>query len=257
MVMGIIYKATNLTNNKIYIGQTVKSLIRRKQLHISDAERGSELYFHRALRKNKDIFQWETIEECENCFLNEREIYWISEYKSNNQNTGYNLTSGGVGGNIIDFLPNKKEIALKRINKIKEFHKHNKKPKKHLLTIWTEWYGAEIATKKYEEFKISKGKAISEAKKGKTYSDQHRKAISDSLKGKKVPKEVLEKRMGPRPYRQKQFPKEVYKLICELYTVKNFSLKAIERELEINRMIIKRILTENNIEIRQRKNQHQ
>ena len=40
-------------------------------------------------------FSFEVIEECEKEKLNDREIYWISFYNSNNKNNGYNLTNGG------------------------------------------------------------------------------------------------------------------------------------------------------------------
>lgn len=42
----------------------------------------------------------ETIEECDNSVIDERERYWIAEY--NSYRNGYNLTVGGDGHNVID-----------------------------------------------------------------------------------------------------------------------------------------------------------
>jgi hypothetical protein len=57
----------------------------------------SKNYFHCALRKyGKDTFTYEVIEECNNDKLDEREIYWIAYYKSNQKEFGYNQTSGGA-----------------------------------------------------------------------------------------------------------------------------------------------------------------
>lgn len=92
--MGIIYKVENLINHKIYIGQTIKTAQERWNHHLCEASLGSELYFHRALRKyGKDNFNWSIIEEIDNNKLNEKEIYWISYY--NSYKNGYNLTPGG------------------------------------------------------------------------------------------------------------------------------------------------------------------
>lgn len=49
----IIYKVTNLINNKIYIGQTRYSLNIRKASHLHQSKNNSIVYFHRAIKKYK------------------------------------------------------------------------------------------------------------------------------------------------------------------------------------------------------------
>ena len=96
---GIIYKVTNLVNNKIYIGQTIRTLNTRKTVHIYRAMNNLDgnSYFHAAIRKYKESsFKWEVIWKGNIDLLNDKEIFYIQEcssyYKSNK---GYNLTLGG------------------------------------------------------------------------------------------------------------------------------------------------------------------
>ena len=94
----IVYKVTNVNNNKVYIGKTVKQLSTRKANHYSQARGGSETNFHRALRKYKrDDFIWEVIGEYNSKDeMDSAEIKYISEY--NTYKNGYNMTEGGDGG---------------------------------------------------------------------------------------------------------------------------------------------------------------
>lgn len=119
--MGIIYKATNTINGKCYIGKTKRTLDHRKRQHIKDAfVKNTDLLFHKALRKYGVIsFVWDVIEECDDNILNNREIYYITYYKSNVglfPEFGYNMTKGGDGGYVLENNPNKNEIYKKISN---------------------------------------------------------------------------------------------------------------------------------------------
>ncbi len=95
---GIIYKATNKINNKIYIGQTIKTLEERIYHHVYRANHSLDIthtHFINAIRKyGEENFIWEVIDKGENQEeLNEKEIYWIKYY--NSVNNGYNIQDGG------------------------------------------------------------------------------------------------------------------------------------------------------------------
>lgn len=107
----IIYKATNIKNNKSYIGQTIYDLKSRIKSHISEANRDN-LPFHNALLKYENDFKWEIIEQCESKNeLDEMEFHYILQYNTLMPN-GYNLTLGGEGTH--GWIPNeetKKNIS--------------------------------------------------------------------------------------------------------------------------------------------------
>ena len=107
--MGVIYKITNQVNGMIYIGQTTQGLQNRWIHHVAEAKKdhkkgGWSAYLHRAIIKyGRENFSVEVIKNCSNDKLNEREIYWIAYYHSNDKDIGYNLTYGGEGTVRIDY----------------------------------------------------------------------------------------------------------------------------------------------------------
>ncbi len=96
--MGVIYKITNKLNDKIYIGQTTRTLEIRMKEHTKKSRATSNSYIDRAIQKyGIDAFDVSVIEECDDEEkLNEREKHWIKEFNSKFPN-GYNLTEGGDG----------------------------------------------------------------------------------------------------------------------------------------------------------------
>ena len=102
--MAYIYKITNLINNKVYIGKTLKTPEERWKEHIKDSQKAD--CFNRPLYKafNKygiENFILETIEECTADEINQKEIDWIELYGSFKY--GYNATLGGDGKHYCDY----------------------------------------------------------------------------------------------------------------------------------------------------------
>lgn len=97
-----IYKITKKDTRQIYIGQSI-DIERRIEEH--KASRYDNTYIDNAINKHGvDAFDYEIIEELEPIqeVLDERERYWIKEYKSFLEPNHYNLESGGVRGVKID-----------------------------------------------------------------------------------------------------------------------------------------------------------
>lgn len=94
--MGYIYKITNTLNDKVYIGQTIKTVEKRFTQHKnnSNKEYFSQIVLYKAFNKyGIENFICEEIEEVPNDKLDEREKYWIEYYDS--YFNGYNSTLGG------------------------------------------------------------------------------------------------------------------------------------------------------------------
>lgn len=144
----IVYKVTNKINGKIYIGITIKTLEHRKRIHIRDSKT-KDTYFYRALRKyGEDNFEWEIIDTAETKEeLEELEKYYIKLYDSfDNKEKGYNTTSGGYS--LYEITEEEKQKRSKRV-----------KGKNNPM------YGVESPMK------------------GKTFTKEHRRKISNALKG--------------------------------------------------------------------------
>ena len=97
-----IYKITNIQNNKVYIGQTIRPIEQRFKRHINDALNNIlDTHFARAIRKyGKENFIIEQIDTAQTQKeLNQKEQYWIRHYNSVNE--GYNETDAisKSGGN--------------------------------------------------------------------------------------------------------------------------------------------------------------
>jgi group I intron endonuclease len=105
----VIYKITNLLNNKIYIGQDSKN---------NPNYLGSGAIIKKAIKKyGKENFKKEIIDWSDNKNdLNNKEIFWIKEYNSTNRNIGYNITEGG--GGTLGYKPNNETLNKMRNNNI-------------------------------------------------------------------------------------------------------------------------------------------
>lgn len=111
MIYGYIYKITNNINNKVYIGQTTRTVETRFQEHLHNCTQKAKatIHLYGAMKLyGKEKFKVETIDSAESQEeLNKKEIYWINFYDS--IATGYNMIPGGSEEN-----PMNSEIVKKK-----------------------------------------------------------------------------------------------------------------------------------------------
>jgi group I intron endonuclease len=155
----VIYKTTNLINGKIYIGQNQTE---------DSSYLGSGKLIKRAIKKNgRNNFKREVIEICNiKEELDRQEKYWIEKLQSRNPDIGYNLHEGGEGGNR-----NKVELSQATKNKMSK----SKKGKS---------WGHHTEKTKY---------IISQKRKGISFSEEHKKHISEKRKLRKISQQTREK----------------------------------------------------------------
>ena len=99
-----IYMIKNMINGKVYIGQAV-NIDKRWQEHKNDLNGNRHINTHLQRAWNKygaDNFIFNIVEECPKDELNDREIYYIAQYKAHNMKYGYNKTYGGESGRQTD-----------------------------------------------------------------------------------------------------------------------------------------------------------
>lgn len=90
-------------DNKKYIGLS-RDIDKRWKKHKQELNRGHHVNRHLQFAWNKygeENFYCYIIEECSEDVLSDREKYYIKQYGTLNQDTGYNLTSGGDGTNDV------------------------------------------------------------------------------------------------------------------------------------------------------------
>ena len=196
-MFGYIYITENLINHKKYIGQKKsKTFLREKYL-------GSGTYLRRAINKygkeNFKVVMLDTAESREE--LDEKEIYYIAKYNAQSDPNFYNICAGGesgVGGPKFKGHKHTKESKEKIGNSCRGelngfYNKHHSTETKEKL---------KLAWKRRRQTPVSETtrKKMSEAKKGKTLTKEHKLKISLAQKGEKgnnygkqIPQEIKNK----------------------------------------------------------------
>ena len=148
----IIYKTTNLINNKIYVGYDTKN---------NPDYFGSGKYYRRAEKKHgKENFRKAVIDSSDDFDeLCAKEIFWINFYDARNPIIGYNIAPGGEG-----VKGTRSEETRRRMSASQMGNKGARGRK---------------GTHHSEESK----KKISASNTGKIKSDEHKKKLSNALKG--------------------------------------------------------------------------
>lgn len=199
----VIYKTTNIINNKIYIGKDESN---------NPNYLGSGILLNAAIKKySRENFKKEILEICKDKNeLEIREIYWISKFNTTNRNIGYNITEGGTGGNTYknntNLLEIKKKLSLARKGKtyeeimVSKEAANNYKEKLSNATknrlkgkLYEERYGKEKSDK--IKLKYSKNRS------GKSYEEIYGKETAEKLKEirrikKSIPVEINNKKFS-------------------------------------------------------------
>lgn len=98
-----IYKITNRTNNKVYIGQSRDIYARWNRHRIAAYNPNYPQYnclIYRAIRKyGLNNFEFAVLEQCDEKILNQREQYYIDLFDATNSDKGYNMITSAQYSN--------------------------------------------------------------------------------------------------------------------------------------------------------------
>ena len=225
-VVGYVYKITNKLTGKIYIGKRQRCIFDQNYW-------GSGTYITRAIKKyGKENFDREVIEWCSSIdLLVEREIYWIDKLDSRNPDIGYNLAKGGIGSSGSTWSEESREklrkyrgpasphwgkhLSEEHKQHLSEAHKGKKLSEEHKQKISESNKGKTFSEETREKISqklkgVPKGVGEKNPNYGKRMtaeqrtehsqkikealsSPEVRARMSESHKGKKKPKEQIEK----------------------------------------------------------------
>lgn len=167
-----------LPNGKVYIGITknIKSRFYGKGSSYKNC-----VLFYRAINK----YGWDNIKteillsNLTQCQAEEKEIEYISKYKSNDSKFGYNILKGG------NISTNDSQERRKKISKsLIEYYKTNKHSQESIERARQKKIGVKFSSEHKQKLKDNHSGMT-----GKVFSEEHKRKISNSLKGKKFSEE--------------------------------------------------------------------
>jgi len=188
-------------NNIRYIGKTIRELNHRLSIHIAEISLVNKTHKNNWIKflLNEGIIPTiSLIEEINDSYGSEREIYWIRYYKE----LGFDLTNSTDGG---EGMLNPSEETRKKLSKASTGKNNPNYGKKRTKEINDKINAVRVMKHSDETKKIlgekSKGhtlseevrKVISEKNKGKKLSEETKLKISESLKGHSLSEETKEK----------------------------------------------------------------
>jgi len=224
----LVYLVTNLINGKKYIG--IDSIDNPNYF-------GSGKYIKIAIKKyGRTNFKKEILETCKTReILLSREKYWIEKMDAVNRRDFYNVHEGGQGGDIREYLTIeeinqwKKNISDNRTGKTKglPLSEKNKVGISKGLNKYYENGG--IAPLQGKTHSDETKKKISESNKGKIFTEEHKIKLKEAaetrdIRGKNNPMSKIDFSGNKNP----MYGKSVYNIWVEKYGVKIADMKKEE-----------------------------
>jgi len=199
-----IYMIRNTINNKRYIGlsRDINTRFAEHRKKLRNNTHSNKHLLSSYEKYKEDSFEFSILELCNEEFLDEKEIYYISLYNTLNNKHGYNLRGGGKSGRhsleskLKDSISHqgmthteetKLKIGLLKTGIIQSEETKNKRSK----SLKKSWEGNEIRRQQVREQAIkNKGRKHSEESKekmrnahlGKTLSEEQKIKIGNSRK---------------------------------------------------------------------------
>lgn len=177
----LIYIITNDVNDKVYIGQTTKTLENRIQNHHNSMVTGVDTHIYRAMRK----YGWEkfhfrqiaTAESQED--LDYLEQYYIAKYDS--VKNGYNMSFGGSTNTMDSPIVKAKHDAKMRSPEVRKQISESMKASYAERGGPTEEHRKHLSESRKALYASEKGDEIREKfRKSFKFSAEHFKALNDS-----------------------------------------------------------------------------
>jgi group I intron endonuclease len=184
-----VYVITHCASGKRYVGKA-NHAVTRWRAHHTDARRTCpETCIGRALKKyGQSEFEFKVLEWCitEDAAY-ERERYWVSYFKSDQPEFGYNIESGGRGGKTLSAESRAKVSAALKGKPLTPTHRERigaAQRGKPRSPAQVEHVTSLIEAHRGVPFSAERRAAMSQARRGQPKSEEHRAKIAAAMKGK-------------------------------------------------------------------------
>lgn len=173
-----VYRITNLSNSKSYVGSTTVTFYRRWKRHLEDLRSGKHhsIPLQRAFDKHTEaMFEFVVLEQCIESECISREQFWMDTLGACDFRRGYNVA--GVAGSRLGMKHSKESIE-----KMSRSHKGKTQTREHVAKRSQARRG-----NSYPNLSAAlKGRTLSnehrENLKGRVFSDEHRLRLSEAAK---------------------------------------------------------------------------
>ena len=177
----LIYKITNDVNDKLYIGQTTKTLEERIRNHRNSFVSGADTRIYRAMRKHGwEKFHFEVIATAQDkSTLDELEKYFIKKYDS--VNNGYNMSFGGDSNPMFSDEVAEKHSSIMRSEAVRKKISESMKRSYAKRGGPSEEHRKHLSKSKHDLYASEKGEEVRKKfRKSFKLSPEHFKALNDA-----------------------------------------------------------------------------
>lgn len=229
-----IYVICNVKTDTFYVGKSV-NIEKRFKNHLKNLRQNKHYNKHLQNSYNKygeEFFEFDVVEECNENQLNEKEKYWIAYYKNNNFNL-YNITDGGDGGKMPQYIIEKNRIKISNKAKGSEYVKHFGKQNGMYGKHHTEKTKNKIRQSLYSKYGVGMSSMY-----GKHHTEETKRKISQANKGRKHSEETKRKMHKPHKKTRWDNNKRVWSdelcSVCRLLNMSGISYIKLSKVFGVN-----------------------
>ena len=251
---GKIYKIIHDIHDKVYVGQTIKTLAQRFQKHCNYSDdvhhtMAIKKAIHKYGKEHFRILLVEDLGECNQKTLDEREIYWVAFY--NGYTKGYNLTKGGQSSG------HAQKLSIDEENKLVELYKAGYSSVKLAEMFKIDKTTVRNYTKRYNISKMNVLEEKVNIEAVKEYIRNNKPTVADVVKKYNISrgsvyniiKRANDKTLILESYNPRKSNAVIYaKEVCEKYCI-GYNIQDLIKMFHTSKKYISKVLKENGIKI--------
>lgn len=235
-----IYLLTNNTNGKKYIGQTWADILESRAGNNGSAYKNSPYIFNAITKYGFENFSYELLEECDSQEEADlKEEFYIEKYQTRNPDIGYNIKNGGSHGKHSD----ESKLKISKSLNEKEWSPEALKAKAEAGHKWKDKKRGPQSQEQRDQnsqFMKERHKTNGHPMLGKHHTEEAKQKISEAGKGR-----VFSEERNKKISEKNKMPKEKEDGILQAYA-EGMIIKDICQKFETGPTSVYRVLKRNN-----------